>query len=397
MIRESRQGCAPVVDLRGEYTVVGATELISSVTLSVRHGLVGCEEVNRFEEYQWDDFFFLDTELATAETVEWLSQAQKRSVLQFPPLRLLHFKDAIVTGNGTVLTCGGGLLRESAFEWFNFNAAPANFAAMGEDHFFHAPVSGRYVSGQHFLLKQIPIPVNYGHWLLEGVVTAALFKDRIISEKCSVIVPKSSNLRMIEIIFSSLMSVFPSNADTPVLERDATEAWRVDDLWYVTSPHVPPVKSRAGIAALRDVIERSITGSLTEAKRIYVKRSYPATRRLVNEDEMIAMLAPLGFIAVQPETMPFSDQVRTFRDADIVIGPKGANLTGITFMRPGTHVIALSADDFPDPFFRDIVSGFGIYYSEIYGSTRDDHVHGAGFRDFQIETKVVNRLLNLII
>jgi hypothetical protein len=397
MIRETRQVNAAHTDLRGIYTVIGIPELTATAEAASDHGLMAIEQVAPEETYRWDDYFHLDADQASAATMQAIAASQQSKDKRFPPLSLIRLRDAIVTGNGTVLTRGGGLLRESAFEWFNFGAAPPNFTALPDARFYHAPQTGRDIHGCHFLLKQIPNPVNFGHWLVEGLATAALFHERIMAEGCGLIIPMSRDLRMTEIMLASLLSVFPRHASTAVLERDVGDAWRVDELEFVTSLHVPPAKSRLGLAALRKALLPPVDLSSGGKRRLYVSRANASTRRLLNEFALIDVLRTFDFAAIAPESLPFSEQVRAFAEADLVVGPKGANLANIIFMRPGSHVVALAADDFPDTFFRDIVAGSGVHYSEIYGSTRDDVGHDPGFRDFGIDVERVRRLVQSLI
>jgi hypothetical protein len=77
---------------------------------------------------------------------------------------------------------------------------------------------------------------------------------------------------------------------------------------------------------------------------IYLSRADAALRRVVNEDELIHALEPLGFVPYQLSRMPLSDQIDLFAQAKIVIGAHGAgfanlihsqNAQMIEFFEPG--------------------------------------------------------------
>jgi len=51
------------------------------------------------------------------------------------------------------------------------------------------------------------------------------------------------------------------------------------------------------------------------------------TRRIINEHEVIEALATFGFVAYALEEMSFSEQVRLFSQAEMVVAPHGAGLT----------------------------------------------------------------------
>jgi len=65
--------------------------------------------------------------------------------------------------------------------------------------------------------------------------------------------------------------------------------------------------------------------------RIYVSRAKATARKVINEDDVLEALAPLGFVAYTPENMSFADEVRLFSQAEIVIAPHGAGLANMIF------------------------------------------------------------------
>ncbi len=67
------------------------------------------------------------------------------------------------------------------------------------------------------------------------------------------------------------------------------------------------------------------------SSRIYISRPKTAGRRVINEADVLEVLIPLGFVAYTLEDMSFSDQVRLFSQAEMVISPHGAGLTNIIF------------------------------------------------------------------
>jgi hypothetical protein len=70
---------------------------------------------------------------------------------------------------------------------------------------------------------------------------------------------------------------------------------------------------------------------LSFSSRIYISRRQNTGRYVINEEEVLAALKPLGFVAYTLENMSFSDQVRLFTQAEIVVAPHGAGLTNMVF------------------------------------------------------------------
>ena len=64
---------------------------------------------------------------------------------------------------------------------------------------------------------------------------------------------------------------------------------------------------------------------------IYVSRRDVRQRALLNEDELVAALAPLGFETVVPGELSVVEQIQAFSGARFIVGIHGAALTNIVF------------------------------------------------------------------
>lgn len=85
-------------------------------------------------------------------------------------------------------------------------------------------------------------------------------------------------------------------------------------------------------------------------------------RDCVNEDEVLECLKPMGFVPYRLSDLSFSDQVKLFSNADIVIGAHGAGLTNLMFSSPKTKYIVLNNAS-PSPtylLFRDLMGLKGV-------------------------------------
>src|SRR5690348_4334189 len=69
-------------------------------------------------------------------------------------------------------------------------------------------------------------------------------------------------------------------------------------------------------------------------------------RRLINEIDLLRTIRDLGFQVVKPESLSLADQMRTFKDAKVVLGAFGAGLTNMLFTRPPSMILELQ-----DPIF----------------------------------------------
>ena len=79
-------------------------------------------------------------------------------------------------------------------------------------------------------------------------------------------------------------------------------------------------------------------------KKIYIDRKDAKShdvRSIINEDEVKNFLIKRGFKSLIMKDFHFSDQVKIFNNAEIVIGLHGAAFANLCFCKPGTRVVEL--------------------------------------------------------
>jgi hypothetical protein len=97
-------------------------------------------------------------------------------------------------------------------------------------------------------------------------------------------------------------------------------------------------------------------------RRIFISRAGAARRRLVNEEDAWALLAPAGFERVQMEALTFSQQVALMKQTRVLLAPHGAGLTNMMFCPAGAHVVEMAALSFPNPNFYALASAMRHHY-----------------------------------
>jgi capsular polysaccharide biosynthesis protein len=98
---------------------------------------------------------------------------------------------------------------------------------------------------------------------------------------------------------------------------------------------------------------------LSPPRRLYLSRRGVATRQVANEDALLALLEPHGFVAVQSERLSLSEQIALFRGASHIVAPHGASLTNL--LHSGSaRVLELFQEDHgvrPDFFQLAMING----------------------------------------
>lgn len=83
----------------------------------------------------------------------------------------------------------------------------------------------------------------------------------------------------------------------------------------------------------------SEVNQVSYSPNIYISRAKASGRRVINEDEVMEFLRPLGFVSYSLEGWSFAEQVRLFATAKNIIAPHGAGLTNMIFAPQNTTVI----------------------------------------------------------
>jgi capsular polysaccharide biosynthesis protein len=104
-------------------------------------------------------------------------------------------------------------------------------------------------------------------------------------------------------------------------------------------------------------------------RRLYVTRGQRKnTRRVENEVQVIAALAPLGFETIDPGGLSVAEQVRLFSEAELVVGAHGAALTNLVFCPAGAAVIELFPPDYVNVCYWALASAVGsLQYRYLVG------------------------------
>ena len=162
------------------------------------------------------------------------------------------------------------------------------------------------------------------------------------------------------------------------------ESFCVDDLIQPSSLHglfdYHPTLLRKAFARLGSAVD--VRGETH--RRIFIDRRGSPLRQLTNEDELIAALSE--FVPVRLETLTVAEQIRLFRNADIIVAPHGAGLTNIGFSRPGTVVIELMMDSYCNWCYRRLAALKAIRYRCVMGRCLDpDRVDAIHFTTWEVD------------
>ncbi len=101
--------------------------------------------------------------------------------------------------------------------------------------------------------------------------------------------------------------------------------------------------------------------------RIRRSREPDAPRGLINEAALAAALGELGFVTLEPETLPAIGQIQLFAQAEMIVGLSGAGMFNTVFCKPGTRVVSIESMPVVLERHATLFASLELDYSVILG------------------------------
>jgi capsular polysaccharide biosynthesis protein len=132
-------------------------------------------------------------------------------------------------------------------------------------------------------------------------------------------------------------------------------------------------------------------------RNVYVTRGPSANNRsIVNEPELIKLLAEYDFEHVDPGQLSVADQIRTFATANIIVAPHGAAQANIIFAPHGSSLVELFPAGCVLPYFWRLacsVPGMRYRYVSAHGGPRRPTAARTLTRDIDVDIAAVEATL----
>jgi hypothetical protein len=156
-----------------------------------------------------------------------------------------------------------------------------------------------------------------------------------------------------------------------VVEFDGTESWTFENFWWQPAAVHPDDQTPGALQWIGKRIANSIPVKPDERPvKIYVSRTLPSARVIANEAELLPLLQEMGFQICRLEEMLFEEQVRLFRNAEVVVGPHGAGFTNLIFSKPGTCVVEIMAKGYERRCYWTLSGELGHDYRFYLGKPK---------------------------
>jgi hypothetical protein len=221
---------------------------------------------------------------------------------------------------------------------------------------------------------------SYAHFLLDWVPRLGNFLNSGLADpSCCVFVlggvPSEFHVHVIRALceiysLSEKQFVFPQN---PQIWHIAGSVYCFSDL-KETIMHPAHMAHRRSMAIMREVCSH-IRTSCGEGKRIYISRGDTPLRRIANETELFDQLRSFGFMEVRLGSIPFLEQVKLVRGADVIVAPHGMGLTHIAFHQGQPLILELHNPAIGTDAYAFIAHALGFKYRAILGTDLGGDAH----------------------
>lgn len=138
--------------------------------------------------------------------------------------------------------------------------------------------------------------------------------------------------------------------------------------------------------------------TVSMAKRIYLRRVASTAgnpRFLLEQSRIESILADFAFVAVDPASLSFAEQVLLLQNVECVVAPVGAALANLLFAPPGRRVIAL-APFFPNAdyyYFSNMMGVLGHEIRFVLGPQLDQPNVHVLHRDYFVDLHALKKVL----
>lgn len=202
-----------------------------------------------------------------------------------------------------------------------------------------------------------PLPVcsmpviGYYHEMLEGLLRVV--EAQSVFGEIKVLVPAKRPKYIDEML--SVVGIKPGNvivSDCPVVVRKCVLIPRWSDCGE---------NLKSDVCEFRNYLVSRLTEASDGARKIYISRA-KSRRALPNEHEIERILEGKGFRVLYFESMPFVEQLKTVRSADIVVSPHGAGLSNLIVAKPGTKVVEIMTQGWANSCYGHLASSLELDY-----------------------------------
>lgn len=277
--------------------------------------------------------------------------------MSIPETHSYGFPDATVYGEQGFIVVKDKYIVEECLRLCYFNEDSIMWDSDGSVTLPTVAPSVHVVAGQS-LASGWPGNRNYAHWIVD--ILPGCFPP-FSQENAVFLLPKLRHIYQNQ-------SIDLADVGHKSLFIEPNGAVSCDRLYvnpsYIVDPgHFPHPARKFMIENLRSSVEFK-----PDARRkVFISRKDAPTRIYREEDLVIDLLTHKGFEIHTLTGKSFSDQIKLFSEAEVVIGAHGAGMANICFCRPGTVFLELFYNTYVQWSMRRLASTIPLRYGCLIG------------------------------
>ncbi|WP_242927144.1 glycosyltransferase family 61 protein [Pontibacter vulgaris] len=274
---------------------------------------------------------------------------------------LVRLPNAEFLGNSGAVVLEGKLVVESVFDVSRLAKSPA----------FKTPalLLPKYKKGIYTSILHLPWAANNNyHWFFD-CLPRLYYLLLEIKEPIHIIMRRDLPSYMLQ----TLEFIVQEYPQAKLAYIGKHEKWEVEEFIlpsFIANAQSGYLPTEVG-AWLQNKIWKGYQVKQTGNKnRIYISRANAKTRRVLNEQDLLPILARYNFEIVRAEELSYKEQVQLFYTSEVIVAPHGAGLTNLLFSEQSKVLEFHPANLIKTHYFL-LSKGLGFEYAAVIGSIGD--------------------------
>ncbi len=309
----------PVVDLRGGGNIDGASKTFLTGEAPIKGDI---------DTYHYDK---------TAKAPYWIELF--REGVTVPPLFMLVLYNVRMVSRGVIIHQNKVLLESAIFQREYLDKLLANHSILVSLY----KRQGTTISNAIPLLNKLSN--NYYHWTTESLTRLAALSEysnedyydyNIIIAADAPAFERESLIALFKVKEEKIITW--KNNDKGIIEKCILISYpfiRTEETVMMNVYNLPLDR------LLNTISLRNISSLTNEAEYIVISRKNVNQRKLLGEEKILNAFPAIPFKIIYTEEMSYIEQVRTFRNAKIIIAPHGAGLVNLVYVTKKPVVIEI--------------------------------------------------------
>lgn len=290
---------------------------------------------------------------------------------------LVRLKDVGFLGNSGAVVLDGKVVVESVFDGSRLAKSPA----------FKAPalLFPRYKRRLYTSVLHLPWAENNNyHWFFD-CLPRLYFVLQTVREPIHIIMRRD----LPEYQLQTLQFILQDYPNARIVFIGRYEKWQVEEFIlpsFVSNAQSGYLPAKIGNWLREQVWRGYNVRQGNKKRRLYISRANAKTRRVLNEAELLPILAKYDFEIVRAEELSYRQQVQLFYEAEAVVAPHGAGLTNLLFAAR-CQVLEFHPATLIKTHYFLLCKSLDFAYSAVIGSAGD------GLENYTVDVREVEQWL----